>query len=85
MSRPQDIEKFQERSAEHHASTYGISAVGVEGRVMDDKSFILNVDGSSDLEVVWGPGTWKKVQEISVYRYRHPLTYVAVLLSKVQV
>jgi hypothetical protein len=55
MSGPRDIEKFQERSAEHHASTYGISAVGVEGRVMDDKSSIFNVDGSSALEVVCGP------------------------------
>ena len=59
--------KNQERSADHHSSTYPVRGVGVEGRIMDDKSSILNVDCSSVLQVACGaPGTWKKVQEVSV-------------------
>ena len=46
--------KVQERSADHHSSTYRSGGVGVEGRVMDDKSSILNVDGSSFLKVGCG-------------------------------
>ena len=58
--------KVQERSGDdHHSSTYVIciSAVGVEGRVMDDKSS-MNVDGSSVLEVVCGaPGIGGKFRK----------------------
>ena len=50
-----DIEKFQERSADHHSSTYVIRSVGVEDRIMNDKSSIINVDCSSVLKVVCGP------------------------------
>jgi hypothetical protein len=50
-----DIVFFQERSADHHLSTYVTRAVGVEGRIMDDNSSILNVDCSSALEVACGP------------------------------
>ena len=52
--RPPDIEKFQERSADDHSSTYVISGVGVEGRIMDDKSSTINIDCSSALEVACG-------------------------------
>ena len=52
---PRDIEKFQEHSADHHLSTYVVSGIGDEGRIMDGKSSILNVDCSSVLKVVCGP------------------------------
>jgi hypothetical protein len=63
----QDVEKVQERSADHHSSTYIESGVGVEGRIMDDKSSIKNVDGSTILEVACPPpgiGA-RKIQESS--------------------
>ena len=61
------MEKFQERSADHHSSTYPVSGVGVEGRVMDDKSSILNVDGASVLEVVCGaPGHGRKFRKFQL-------------------
>jgi hypothetical protein len=44
------MEKFQGTSAEHHSSTYPVSGVGVEGRIMDDKGSIRNVDGPSELK-----------------------------------
>jgi hypothetical protein len=69
MSGPRTWRKVQERSADHHSSTYGISAVGVEGRVMDDKSSIQNVDGSSVLQVACGaPGHRAKISESSFSR-----------------
>jgi hypothetical protein len=53
MSRPGtwSTKKVQERSADQHSSAYHVSGVGVEGRVMDDKSSIMNVDGSSGLKI----------------------------------
>jgi hypothetical protein len=56
------MKKVQERSADDHSSTYTVSVVGVESRVMDEKiSTLLNVDGSSALEVVCGgPGNWSE-------------------------
>jgi hypothetical protein len=50
-----DIEIFQERSADHHSSTYPESAVGVEGRIMDDTSSRQNFDCSSVLKVSCPP------------------------------
>jgi hypothetical protein len=47
----QEIEKFQELSADHHSSTYPGNDVGVEGRIIDNKSSIINVDGSTVLKV----------------------------------
>jgi hypothetical protein len=50
------MEKNQKRPADQHSFTYVISGVGVESRVMDDKSSILNVDGASELEsCMWAP------------------------------
>jgi hypothetical protein len=61
------MEKNQERSADDHSSTYVISGVGVEGRVMDDKSSIPNEDGSSPLEVVCGaPGHGRKFRKFQL-------------------
>ena len=72
------MEKFQERSADHHSSTYVCSGVGVEGRVMDDKSSILNEDGSSPLEVVCGaPGQGGKFRKF-LGTSTHSLTNIAV-------
>jgi hypothetical protein len=69
MSGPRTWKKFQERSAGHHSSTYVMSGVGVEGRVMDDKSSILNEDGSSALKVVCGaPGHRAKISVSSFSR-----------------
>jgi hypothetical protein len=51
----QDIEKLQERPTDHHSSAYPASRVGVEGRIMDDKSFSSNADGSTVLKVACGP------------------------------
>jgi hypothetical protein len=51
----QDIENFQERPADHHSSTYLMRCVGVEGRIMDDKSSIINSDCPSELKVECGP------------------------------
>jgi hypothetical protein len=50
-----NIEKNQERSADHHSSTYPVHVVGVEGRIMDDKSSFTNGDCPSELKVVCGP------------------------------
>ena len=50
-----DIEKNQERSGDHHSSNYPVRSVGVEGRIMDDKSSILNVDCPSVLKVACPP------------------------------
>jgi hypothetical protein len=63
MSGPRTWKNNQERSADQHSFTYIASGVGVEGRVMDDKSSILYVDGSSPLEVVCGapPGIGAKI------------------------
>ena len=70
---PPDIEKFQERSADHHSSTYSASGVGVEGRVMDDKSSVLNVDCPSELKVGCpAPGHRAKNQESSGTFWRRP-------------
>jgi hypothetical protein len=66
VARP-DIEKFQESSADDHSSTYPVSGVGVESRIMDDESSSTNVDPPSILNVVCGaPGIGarrKQVQE----------------------
>ena len=61
------MEKNQECSADHHSFTYiKNSEVGDERRTMNDKSSILNVDGSSPLEVVCGApehgGKFRKFQ-----------------------
>jgi hypothetical protein len=58
--------------------------VGVEGRIMDDKSSIKNVDGSTALEVACPPqaGTWRKIRNV-LQTFTHPLTLEAVLVSKV--
>jgi hypothetical protein len=50
-----DIEKIQETSADHHSSTYPVSAVGVKGRIMDGKISITNVDCPSTLKVACPP------------------------------
>jgi hypothetical protein len=42
---------FQDASADHHSSTYLESGVGVKGRIMDDKSSIINADCPSKLKV----------------------------------
>jgi hypothetical protein len=62
----QDIEKFQDTSADYHSSTYPESGVGVKGRIMDvcmdDKSSIINVDCPSVLKVVCPtPGIGTKI------------------------
>jgi hypothetical protein len=59
-----DIKKFQESFADHHSSTYVRRGVGVEGRIMDDKGSILNVDGPSVLRVVCGPPELERKFEI---------------------
>jgi hypothetical protein len=43
--------KVQGTSETRFCTTYSASAVGVEGRIMDDKGSILNGDGPSNLEV----------------------------------
>jgi hypothetical protein len=60
--------KVQERSADQHSFTYVISGVGVEGRVMDDKSSIINVDGASVLEsCMWGPPDIERKFELVLF------------------
>jgi hypothetical protein len=60
--------------------------VGDEGRIMDDKSSILNVDGPSHLKVVCGPpGIGAKFQGNTYRTITHPLTSPAMLLLKVLV
>jgi hypothetical protein len=79
--------KVQERYADHHSLTYLVSGVGVEGRIMDDKSSIVHVDGSSALEVVCGApgiGARRKFRNV-LQTSTHSLTSLAVLLSKVHV
>ena len=59
-----DIEKIQETSADHHSSTYLESAVGIEGRIMNDKSSIIDVDCPSILKVACPPPEFKRKLEI---------------------
>jgi hypothetical protein len=83
---PRHSEKSQERSGDHHSSTYVVSGVGVKGRIMDDKSSTFNGDCPSVLKVVCGPPRIgaKKIRKI-LGTASEVLTSVAVLLSKVLV
>jgi hypothetical protein len=75
--------KVQEFSPDHHSFTYRVSGVGVEGRIMDDKSSTKNADGSA-LEVVCGaPGHGRIIRKF-LCAITHPLTPGAVLVSKVK-
>jgi hypothetical protein len=81
-----DIEKFQERSADHHSVTYIIRFVVVEGRIIDDKGSTINEDCSSVLKVVCGPPGHRRNFRKFLQTITHPLTSaLAALLSKVLV
>jgi hypothetical protein len=85
---PGNWRKVQESSGDHHSFAYPASLVGVEGRIMDDKSSIQNVDCASVLQVACGApgiGARRKFRNV-LQTSTHSLTCVAaVLLSKVHV
>jgi hypothetical protein len=59
--------EVQERSADQHSFTYVCSGVALEGTGVDlDICAIKSIDCSALLSWMSGPGTWRKVQEISV-------------------
>ena len=58
--------EVQERSADQHSFTYLDRVVALEGTVVDLDISAKGIDCSALASWMSGPGTWKKVQEISV-------------------